>query len=166
MPESLPSGIRAVHGHFRPQRYDGVRNAFRLTFLREPVDNLISIYCFWKNCSEHGNPVHSKFLAEHPSIVDFALYEGIQTLASEVYFGGYDMRRFDFIGFYETLGEDLAKLSARLGIRLSKDVHENKTALGGDERREWVCSPAVVNQLRRSLAQDIRFYESFRAERG
>ncbi len=40
---TFPVGKRIVHGHFRAQRYSGV-DAYWMTFLRHPVDNLISIY--------------------------------------------------------------------------------------------------------------------------
>jgi hypothetical protein len=43
---SLPPEIRMVHGHFKAARYKNVPDAFRFTFLREPVENLLSIFFF------------------------------------------------------------------------------------------------------------------------
>jgi hypothetical protein len=161
--DGLPRGARAVHGHFRPHRYDCFKEAFRLTFLREPVDNLISIYCYWKSCPEHGNHVHSRFLAEQPSIFEFATYGGLQTLASETYFGGYDMGRFDFIGFHETRAQDLPELASLLGLPLGEDVHENRTS--GNERQELASNPQIIAHLKTCLSKDINFYESLFAAR-
>lgn len=161
--DGLPRGARAVHGHFRPHRYDCFKKAFRLTFLREPVDNLISIYCYWKSCPEHGNHVHSRFLAEQPSILEFATYGGLQTLASETYFGGYDMGRFDFIGFHETRAKDLPELASLLGLPLGEDVHENRTS--GNERQELASNPQIIAHLKTCLSKDINFYESLFAAR-
>src|SRR5262249_37714095 len=41
-------GARVIHGHFHPSKYEFVKHAKRITFLRHPVDNLISIYYYWK----------------------------------------------------------------------------------------------------------------------
>ena len=131
----LPPGTCAVHGHFRPHRYANVPDAFRATLLREPVQNLISIYYFWQTCPPHGNRLHERFLIEQPSIIDFARYPGLQSLMSETYFGGYDMNRFDFIGFYDRRAEDFSKLSNLIGFALDPLVHENITANGVEERR-------------------------------
>ena len=47
-------------------------SAFRFTFLREPVDNLISIYYFWLTYPFDGYPAHRRFLDERPTIFEFA----------------------------------------------------------------------------------------------
>src|SRR5258706_13066569 len=39
--------IDVVHGHFRPHRYGHLNDATFVTFLRHPVDNLLSIWGFW-----------------------------------------------------------------------------------------------------------------------
>src|SRR5437763_579234 len=53
----FPAGKRLVHGHFRASRYESVQ-AYWMTFLREPVSNLISVYNYWQSVPEHGNLVH------------------------------------------------------------------------------------------------------------
>jgi hypothetical protein len=40
-----------------------------MTFLRHPVDNLISIYFFWRALPEPGHALHARFLRERPSIL-------------------------------------------------------------------------------------------------
>jgi hypothetical protein len=164
--EILPQGARAVHGHFRPHRYDQVPHAFRLTFLREPVDNLISFYFYWRDIPLHGNPVHVKFMEEKPSIVDFARYCGIQTLMSETYFGGYDMNQFSFIGFYDRRAEDLPKLGNLIGVALDPQTYENKTPGGKEERLQLLSDSAALGELRSALRQDICFYEALRGRAG
>ena len=79
-----------------------------MTFLREPVSNLISVYNFWQTHPEHGNPIHSRFIRERPSILDFAKFPGFADLMSGIYFGGFDMGRFDFVGLHETREADLS----------------------------------------------------------
>lgn len=156
----FPVGKRAVHGHFRPDRYAG-SEGFRLTFLREPIDNLISIYYFWLDHSEHGNPVHTRFLAERPDIFDFARYPSFSTLMSQSYFGSFDMTRFDFIGFHENRATDLLKLSKVLGIPLQSTMHENP-GLFNAHRNEIRKNRGSLDILRDILKEDVVFYERLR----
>jgi len=157
----FPEGKHIVHGHFRPQRYASPQ-ALMTTFLREPVENLISIYFFWRNLADQGNPVHGRFLREKPDIFAFARYSEFACLQSETYFGGFDMKRFDFIGFHERRGTDIPRLGETLGLPLLADVHENRTS-ASDERLALENNPAAIGRLRHLLETDVRFYESIRA---
>jgi hypothetical protein len=154
---AFPVGARLVHGHFHAARYAAPGRCL-VTFLREPVANLLSIYFFWRDLPPCGHAVHSRFLSERPSILDFARYAGIARLMSETYFGGFDMRRFDFIGFHETRQRDLPRLGRLLGLPLSHRLHENRTA-PSEERQELDSSPRILAALRTLLAADIAFYE-------
>jgi hypothetical protein len=163
-PPILPPGIRAVHGHFRGNRYDDYRGAFRFTFLRDPVSNLISIYYFWRSWPPGSNATHDRFVAERPSIVDFARdCWPIRRLMSLTYFGGVDIGAFDFVGFYETRERDLERLSTQIGANFSGGLHVNPTTSAeADERRALVEDARTLATLRSLLADDIAFYESAR----
>jgi hypothetical protein len=154
---SFPADKQMVFGHFSPRRY-ATTDAFRLTFLRHPVDNLISIYYYWRSLPEPGNPTHARFLRELPSIFEFALYPGIQRLMSETYFGGVDMRRFDFIGFYENRAADIARLSACIGLKLTSSVHTNRT-LHSAERVALENDYQAQSRLAGLLRDDLGFYD-------
>jgi hypothetical protein len=155
----FPDGKTLVMGHFRAQRYASA-NAFWMTFLRHPVDNLISIYFFWKVLPETPG-LHARFLREQPSILEFAMYPGFKALMSETYFGGFDMNRFDFIGFYENRDSDIPRLAKALNLPLEAAVHENRTRESG-ERLEVESDLSVQRKLTDLLAEDIAFYERLR----
>ena len=157
---AFPSGKRLVHGHFHPSRY-GHTDGYWLTFLRHPVDNLLSIYFYWLDLPEPGHGVHARFLRERPSVLEFAAYPGIATLMSDTYFGGFDMRRFDFIGFHETRGADLGRLGTDLGLVLAADTYENRTA-DTAERQEVRADPALRCRVADRLAADVAFYDRLR----
>lgn len=161
----LPDGIRIVHGHFRPKRYDTLGEAFRFTFLREPTDLLLSFYFFWQTMPFEGQDLHRRFLEEKPSVVDFAKWAPIRRLTSETFFGEFDMRRMDFIGFHETRHEDMAQLNSLIGLKLDASRHDNRTRSGQDERLEIRNDTAVMAQLRDLLSDDLRFYEAERVRR-
>ena len=157
---TFPEGKRIVHGHFRPQRYAST-SAFLMTFLREPVDNLISIYFFWRAEATPGHELRARFLRERPSILEFAAYPRIRRLMSETYFGDFDMDRFDFIGFYESRDADVARLAADLDLPLTAAVYVNKTAESA-ERVAVRTDPETLARLRELLADDIAFYQRLR----
>jgi len=162
----LPPGRTGVYGHFRPERYAQVPDVLRFTFLREPVDNLISIYFFWQTRPEQPNrPVLSRFLRERPSIEAFAAYEPMRRLLSETYFGGYDVSRFDFIGFHDSRAGDVEQLGRMLGLPLVPAVKVNVTVHGASEREALRSDPARLRALQDLLVDDIRFYERLRSRR-
>jgi hypothetical protein len=157
---AFPADKQMVFGHFSPRRY-AAADAFRLTFLRHPVDNLLSIYYYWRSLPEPGNPTHARFLREVPSVLEFARYPGIQRLMSETYFGGVDMVRFDFIGFYENRAADIVRLSAAIGVPLTAEVHQNRTGHSA-ERQALEEDTAVRGKLTNLLRDDVAFYEAQR----
>lgn len=162
-PASIPDHIRAIHGHFKPHKYDLLKDAFRLTMLRHPVDNLISIYCYWKKIPPQPNAVHQYFLANKLDIFGLARLPIIQNLYSETYFGGWDMGRLDFIGRHETRADDLQRLAGILGISIDTGLHLNATVPEGEnlEKKAILSDARIMNRLYDFLADDVRFYEKF-----
>jgi hypothetical protein len=159
----FPRGKRVVHGHFRASRYASSQ-AYWVTFLREPVDNLISIYFYWRSLRKPGHELHARFLRDKPSILEFSTYPTIQRLMSETYFGGFDMNRFDFIGFHDTRSRDMRTLAHALDLELQASIHDNKTAVT-DERCRVLNDREVIGKLKHRLADDIEFYNVARARR-
>ena len=153
----FPHNKTMVLGHFHPGRYDGAR-ALRLTFLRNPVDSLISTYVFWKYLPFKGDETHRKFLKEQPSIIEFANYSGIKSLMSETYFGGFDMSRFDFIGLEERRGEDITLLARTLGLSLSPEIHINPTEYI-NEHCELKRDSRIRGIISKIVEKDVIFYD-------
>lgn len=161
---AFPEGRRVVHGHFRADRYV-CPDAYLITFLREPVDNLISTYFYWRGFRKPGNELMARFLRDKPSLVEFATYPGIQRLMSETYFGGFDMERFDFIGFHETRDRDIHALASVLNLDLDASIRDNKTraTIG----RLWTAMDRnTIKRVKHHLVDDIDFYNRTMATRG
>jgi hypothetical protein len=159
----FPAGKRVVHGHFRATRYSATA-AYFLTFLRDPVENLLSIYYFWRDFPMSDNPVHQRFLRERPSLIEFASYPGINRLMSQTYFGGFDMGRFDFIGFHDSRDHDLRVLGSELGLPIDPTIHENPTAASA-ERGQIENDRTTMLALHNLLRRDITFYETLKRTR-
>ncbi len=163
--DELPCKYKMVHGHFRASRYSNLKNRFLFTILRNPVENLISIYFFWRDFPPSDNSWHLKFLNEKPSIVEFARYAPLRRHMSDAYFGGFDMKAFDFIGFHEARREDYLKLGALTSLPLSGEVHTNRTENGHEERAAIMSSQKTMRELEDLLADDLTFYNRLFAER-
>lgn len=162
--EVLPMHIVGVYGHVHPARYHGWSD-FIFTVLRHPIENLISIYYFWKDLPFVGDPVHGRFLREQPALIDFARHYPLRNLMSEIYFGGFDMDRFDFVGFHEDRQTSFRTLSDRLGVELDASFHANRTNPAHDGERAEIRANVRLNALLRdALRDDVTFYEGLQAQ--
>lgn len=158
-PREIPSHIRAVHGHFKAGKYDLIPHAFRLTFLRHPVDNLLSIYHYWRHIPEQPSPLHQYFLREKLDATGLARLPLIRYLYSRTYFGDWDLKKLDFVGFFEQRDRDLGRLSNILGIPMDSALRMNPTSRFIEGKPKEEIAFDVVERIRDLLADDIRLYE-------
>lgn len=152
---------RAVHGHFRPEKYNGLGSAFRLTFLRHPVENVISIYRFWRAHPTEmwSTPLFCYFKEQALSLQRLAMLPTIRFLYSKTYFGGFDMNRFDFIGDYSDYSQELHRLGVQLGVEFDLGLRVNVTGeISGDDSKFDASEIAALTEI---LAEDIKFYERY-----
>lgn len=156
----MPDDTLCIHGHFHPAKYDIADDTFLFTMLRHPVDNIMSIFWFWKTFSVGTEPLHSYFLTQKLSIVEAAQLPILRRLFSETYFGGFDMGRFDLIGRHEAREDTLIALSQGIGTSLDLAIRENITP-DSDERLEMVENLMLRRQLEDILVDDVRFYERY-----
>ncbi len=152
-----------VHGHFHPSRYAHIADAQFVTFLRHPVENLISIYRYWRTLPRNGNPLHEYFLAHNLGILEAARLPLLRYLISRTYFGGFDMDRFSFIGTMEHYSADVRRLSKIIGRPLP-EMRQNVTAevreAGAAGGVSDLTSGSKINSaLYELLRDDIAFYE-------
>jgi len=158
----LQTGLDVVHGHFHPSKYRSLRGATWITWLREPIENLLSIYYYWKKVAP-GHGLHRYFLERDLDIVQTAQLPTLRHLMSGVYFGGVDMGRFIFIGRHERLDSDCQRLARLLGKPNVKMPHTNPNPdpSYSAERERIMADARLLERLRDLLADDIRFYERY-----
>ena len=159
--EPLDGRVRVIHGHFHAAKYDHLPSVKRIAFLRDPVENLLSIYFYWKQLppdASHG--LFRYFWQSDLSVVDLARLPTFRRLYTQVYFGGFDLTSLDFIGFTETYAHDLRRLSSLLDrplVECSDNLNPHPTYR--DEVRALREEPGIITRLRDLLIEDIRFYE-------
>ncbi len=150
-----------VHGHMPIIKYDLLPTAFRIVMLREPIENLVSIYYYWKGlfASEFASHAVFEFVKnERLSLLEMAQIPSMRRLMSSTYFGGYDMGRFDVIGSYDERTTFIDAVSNLIGVPLSADIRDNITP-PSEERENVLADGKVIAKLRDLLQDDIRFFE-------
>ena len=160
----LPHGVRCLHGHFHPGQFKFSDEIYLFTILRNPIDNIFSIYKFWKSLASQCQPLHDYFLRERLDIIQMAQLPLMRRLYSYTYFGNFDMRRFDFIGRHENRKHYFAKLSDILGLEIDSNAHENITPVSLEDE-ELEANPKIRDDLQSLLIDDLNFYDKWAAGR-
>jgi hypothetical protein len=136
-------------GHFKAEKYwDAFHPDSFVTFLRDPIDRLIS---------EYNHHVERRRLTT--PIEEFVEQSLFRRHVSAL-FRGVDPAEFGFVGFTETFEDDLRSLSARLGRPLAA-VRENEGAYEPG-LREKAGDPAFRKHVRRLVADDHDLYRRLR----
>lgn len=150
-----------VHGHLPITKYDLLPSAYRVVVLREPVENLVSIYYYWKSLFDTEFTAHAIFefvRKQRLSLLEVAEIPCMRHLMSRTYFGGYDMRRFDVIGTHDNRTAFVDAVSNLIGVPLSAGIRENVTP-PSEERDNVLADSRMMAKLRHLLQDEIRFYE-------
>jgi hypothetical protein len=165
----LPHNV--VYGHFHPNKYAYIENAFRMTFLRHPIENVVSIYFFWMahNRNFWNSPIFQYCKDMNLSLNQYAALPMIRYLYTRTYFGNYNMKQFDFIGDYTNYDEELLRLGNLLGLKFDLTVHLNVTSeyiapsSGVEKERSRVIEIEFAS-LKEVLKEDIEFYEEYKGK--
>jgi hypothetical protein len=153
--------FQVVHGHFPIRTYDLLPAAYRVVMLREPVDNLISIYFYWKSLYDtplRAHAIYEFVKARRLSLLEVAEIPAMRWLMSRTYFGGFDMRKFDVIGSHAERVNYVDTVSRLLGVPLSAEIRKNVTP-PSEERGNVMADTRLLSRLRDLLRDDMRFYE-------
>lgn len=152
---------RVIHGHFLANKYDFLGDqAFRITFLRHPIERAISNYFFWRKQPRSQNRLHNYMQDNQLSWQEFVRLPIIRYLYSKVFFRDFDMNRFQFIGDASHPVEETSRLGRILGFSHALP-HINQTM--GDypvAAKEILSSESNMAMLRDLFSDDIRFYET------
>lgn len=158
---------RCIHGHFLPVKYlllADTRPAVFVTWMRDPVERVVSHYHYWFDHYDPGSPdtrpLHRQVVEEQWSLEQFCLSEQMRNVYSQ-FLWGFPLERFDFIGITENYEADLRAFSlAYLGSELQARVVNERKSPGsasaelGDPLRERVeqWHAADMDLYRRAVA--------------
>jgi hypothetical protein len=138
-----------IHGHFPITLYQDLDRP-AITFVRDPVDRVISHYYYWKSIPDMNNPECKAMIDEKWSIETFAerTEANLQTRLA-----GTDVTKFVFIGIAEMFDKDIERLEKIIGITFPRIERKNvsKFKLPVNER--------IRQTIMERNSRDQEFYE-------
>ncbi|MBC7990009.1 MAG: sulfotransferase family 2 domain-containing protein [Luteimonas sp.] len=158
---SWPDGVTCVHGHFLPAKYLYAlrgRSVRYVTWLRDPVERVVSHYEFWRrdyDGSDPKQPLRNRMLAEDWSLQRFALGPEMRDLYTQ-YLWRFDPRRFAFIGVTERYDDDLGRFADLFGTSAAVRGHALRNPDRGDAR--YPISAGLRTSLIQHHARDMALY--------
>lgn len=124
----ITSQTRVIHGHIhiadiRPL-LDEYPAAKLITFLRDPVDRVISHYFHEKRILQETGHLSAQKQVAVDTLLNYAEVEQSCNLMSR-FLGGMPLSRFFFVGFFENFSNDLQRLMWLIGKPLKEIPKEN-----------------------------------------
>lgn len=159
--EKLPANIKVVHGHFNypelKSRLDLPEQVMIITWLRHPVDRVISNYFYLKarleeELDEKGKGLN--ILAKmQRTLLEYARAEPNRNRQAK-FLRGMSLRDFDFVGIQEYFAEDIEQMARHFFWDPSVQVPKVNVT----PRRNEV-SEAEREEILRLNQEDLQLYE-------
>lgn len=152
---------RCVHGHFLPAKFlssPGKCEMKFITWLRDPVERLLSHYYFFKRSYEQktAGPLFRKIIEENWSLERFCFCEEYKNLYSK-FLWNFPYDRFAFVGLTEFYEDDLRYFSERF-LKTKGKVYKLNCAIDGK-----AAGYDVGSDFRREVenfhSEDVALYE-------
>jgi len=160
------SGVECIHGHFLPIKFLLLASKRRVTFvtwMRNPVDRVVSHYFFWK---KHYDPVTAPSLQrqvveENWSLERFCLGLELKDLYWQ-FLWGFPLEYFDFVGISEFYADDLAYFAAHY---LHAQTEPRKLNAGDEGERGYTVDASLRRKIESFHAIDVNLYQRALAKR-
>ncbi|WP_169334103.1 sulfotransferase family 2 domain-containing protein [Psychroflexus tropicus] len=148
------------HGHFLAAKYKcylAKENACFITWLRDPIERLVSHYYYWLKTynKERSLALHKRVVEEKWSLEKFCFSKEMKNLYSK-FLIDFDIKNFDFIGIVEKYDEDfiyfnnfISKIKNPTLPDLNKTVKPEKNHFDND----------IKGQLKQFHKKDYEIYD-------
>lgn len=153
------SRVECIHGHIYAIKYlllGYKRDAKFVTWMRNPVDRVISQYQFWK---KHSSPptsaLHQKVIEENWSLERFCLGPELRNIYGEMLWG-FPLEYFDFIGITEFYEDDFNYFA-----RHYLDSHMNAQMLnvGDNKGHPYQIDSHLRKEIEAFHGRDMHLYQ-------
>ncbi|NET17519.1 MAG: sulfotransferase family protein, partial [Okeania sp. SIO1H6] len=154
--------IRAIHGHFKVQKYDDYfLEAKRIIWLREPIKRLISNY--WHQITHFQNRkiTQNEVELEKKNFLNWANRNELRNYQSS-YFIEKNIEDFWFVGITEFLEEDLKELQIMLGWQQLEITYQNQHKYSKVYQylvKTFLSDGELIEEIKFINSKDIKLYE-------
>jgi Sulfotransferase family len=149
---------RCIHGHFQAQKYrPQFANARFVTWLRDPVERVISQYLHWQRRPDRGHTISRLLHERQLTLVQFAELDVVRNLQSR-YFGDMRLDDFWFVGVQERYDDELAAFYAKLDLA-PRPIHARNVNPEKQTGKGYDVSPADRARLEALNELDRRLYD-------
>ena len=151
---------KCIHGHFLPYKYDyfyGMDGNMFITWLRDPIERLVSHYYFWLRTYETDNPkpLHRRVVEEKWTLQEFAFSEELRNVYTK-FLWNFPVRRFDFIGVTEYYEQDFTYFARRyLGLEDISIPQKNRSPR---DSKSPIKDEGLTEELKAFHARDYELY--------
>ncbi|MEL6921907.1 MAG: sulfotransferase family 2 domain-containing protein, partial [Pseudomonadota bacterium] len=114
-----------IHGHFKAGKHAALENKTLITWLREPLDRIISHYNFWRTHRYPFNQFWLEFHYNEMSFVEFALDRRLRNEQS-MYLDGVPIADYEYVGITEHFQQSLDLFASRYGIELPEEIPHSR----------------------------------------
>ena len=154
--------LKCIHGHFLPFKYLPFRfflkkDIFFLTWIRNPVDRLVSHYNYWIRAynSRKSFGLHKRVVEEKWSLEKFCLSKEMRDMYSQ-YLWKFPLKKFDFIGVTEFYDEDMEYLSKNV---FKSEIPIYKKRAGIRDSSYKLLTNDFKKKVERFHDKDMRLYK-------
>jgi hypothetical protein len=168
MPD-FPANARCIHGHINPDMLlTRFPSALLVTWVREPVQRLASLYHYWRREPDWRHPLCQTLHEQRLSLLDFARQEAARNEMSR-YFGRLRPVDFSFIGIFEDLPTSLERFFQQFDLPPLPISHGHRNPERGSDCYELSASEraeiAMLNSVDEALYRECvaRFRREHRA---
>lgn len=153
------AGVACIHGHFMPLRYlllSLTRELTFVTWLRHPVQRMISNYHYWQQTYDAATarPLHRRVVEEQWSLERFCLGDEMRDMYSQ-FLWGFPDDNFSFVGITEHYDEDLAYFARRF---LGRPVTAERLNVGVAGGHDYAIEPELNQRIEAFHARDMALY--------
>jgi hypothetical protein len=150
--------VGCIHGHFMPVKYlplETKQDLTYVTWMRNPVERIISHYYFWQRRNKPDfPPLYKRVIEEKWSLERFCLSNEMRNLYHQ-FLWGFPVFRFDFIGITEYYDEDYRYFSENIlqGLGPAQRVNVNKHI-----KKKYPISKSLRREIEDFHHDDMELY--------
>ena len=171
--DNIPGDIRVIHGHLTVVQIAKVREKFNpkvVTWIRNPVDRVISNYYFFMKRIREGKVAQKQMKKRDYSLIQYAGQPSRLNRMTEI-LKGMDLKEFFFIGIFEQFDRDMQELASRLAWPDIKSIPRINDSSFFKRNNDCKTQFEDINEdMRAEIARlnqkDMTLYENVKKMRG